>query len=46
LADLNPGAIQLFQEIEDAGLTPHLELPAVTIGILCKFLAFFQGKAS
>lgn len=46
LAALNPDAIALFQEVEDAGLTPHLELPAVTIGILCKFLAFFQKKTS
>ena len=46
LAALNPKAIQLFQEIEDAGLTPHLELPAVTIGILHKFLAFFQKVTS
>lgn len=43
LAALNPNAIKLFQEIEDVGLTPHLESPAVTIGIICKFLDFFQN---
>lgn len=32
LAALNPDAIRAFEVIEDVGLTPHLELPAVTIG--------------
>ncbi len=43
LAALNPNTIKLFQEIEDVGLTPHLESPAITIGIICKFLDFFQN---
>jgi pimeloyl-ACP methyl ester carboxylesterase len=39
LAAMNPKAIKHFQEIEDVGLTPQLELPAVTIGLIRKFLA-------
>lgn len=38
LAALNPQAIQIFQEIENVGLTPQLESPAVTIGLIRKFL--------
>jgi haloalkane dehalogenase len=34
LADLNPEAVRWFQPIQDSGLTPHLELPAVTIGLM------------
>ncbi|MDJ0594970.1 MAG: alpha/beta hydrolase [Pleurocapsa sp. MO_226.B13] len=40
LAAMNPTAIKVFQEIEDVGLTPQLELPAVTIGLIRKFLNF------
>lgn len=36
-ADLNPQAIR-FQHLNDVGLTPQLELPAVTIGLIRKFL--------
>lgn len=39
LAAMNPSAIKYFQEIEDVGLTPQLELPGVTIGLISKFLA-------
>ncbi|MER3495072.1 MAG: alpha/beta hydrolase [Mastigocladus sp. ERB_26_2] len=38
LAQMNPQAIKYFQELEDVGLTPQLELPAVTIGLIRKFL--------
>ena len=38
LADLNPQAIKVFQPLEDVGLTPQLELPAVTIGLIRRFL--------
>jgi pimeloyl-ACP methyl ester carboxylesterase len=34
LTQLNPQAIRVFQEIEDTGLTPQLELPAVTVGLI------------
>ena len=45
LAALNPTAIKAFVELKDVGLTPHLELPGVTIGILRKFLALLQNVA-
>ena len=38
LAAMNPTAIKFFQEIEEVGLTPQLELPAVTIGLIRRFL--------
>jgi pimeloyl-ACP methyl ester carboxylesterase len=38
LAELNPQAIRVLEILEDAGLTPQLELPAVTIGLIRKFL--------
>ncbi|WP_088240772.1 alpha/beta fold hydrolase [Calothrix rhizosoleniae] len=38
LAQMNPEVIKAFQVIEDVGLTPQLELPAVTIGLIRKFL--------
>ena len=38
LAEMNPTAIRVFQVIEEVGLTPQLELPAVTIGLIRKFL--------
>ncbi|QKQ77631.1 alpha/beta fold hydrolase [Nostoc sp. TCL240-02] len=38
LAEINPQAIRFFQELEDVGLTPQLELPAVTIGLIRQFL--------
>ena len=38
LAEMNPTAIKAFQVIEEVGLTPQLELPAVTIGLIRKFL--------
>ena len=41
LAQMNPTAIKAFQLLEEVGLTPQLELPAVTIGLIRKFL---QGK--
>lgn len=38
LAATNPHAIKVFQQVEDVGLTPQLELPAVTIGLIRRFL--------
>lgn len=38
LANLNPEAIQAFQPLENVGLTPQLELPAVTIGLIRRYL--------
>jgi len=39
LAALNPEAVKVFQKLDDVGLTPQLELPAVTIGLIRRFLA-------
>ncbi|MEG4576326.1 alpha/beta hydrolase [Microcoleus sp. N3A4] len=38
LANLNPEAIKVFQSLENVGLTPQLELPAVTIGLIRQYL--------
>jgi pimeloyl-ACP methyl ester carboxylesterase len=38
LADMNPQAIRTFYRLEDVGFTPQLELPAVMIGLIHKFL--------
>lgn len=38
LAKLNPTAVRVFQQLEDVGLTPQLELPGLTIGLIRKFL--------
>ena len=38
LAEMNPKAVKAFEVVADAGLTPHLELPAVTIGVIQRFL--------
>ncbi len=37
-AEMNPQAIKVFQQLDDVGLTPQLELPAVTIGLIRRFL--------
>lgn len=37
-ASMNPQAIKVFQQLDDVGLTPQLELPAVTIGLIRQFL--------
>ena len=38
LAAMNPQFVR-FQQIDDVGLTPQLELPAVTIGLIYRFLS-------
>ncbi len=38
LANLNPQAIKVFQALENVGLTPQLEIPAVTIGLIRQYL--------
>jgi haloalkane dehalogenase len=43
LAQMNPQAIKIFQQIEDVGLTPQLELPALTIGLVRKYLNLLNG---
>ncbi|MBV8883686.1 MAG: alpha/beta hydrolase [Chroococcidiopsidaceae cyanobacterium CP_BM_RX_35] len=44
-ADMNPQAIRYFQPLEDVGLTPQLELPAVTIGLIRQFLPLLNQSA-
>jgi haloalkane dehalogenase len=44
LAEKNPQAIRVFQPLEDVGLTPQLELPAVTIGLIRRFLPLLSDK--
>jgi len=39
LAALNPEAIKQFQLLDDCGLTPQLELPAIAIALIRRFLA-------
>ena len=38
LADLNRQAVVIFQTLDNVGLTPQLEVPGVTIGLIKKFL--------
>jgi pimeloyl-ACP methyl ester carboxylesterase len=42
LAALNPQAIRFFQPLDDVGLTPQLELPAVTIGLIRRYLKWLD----
>ncbi|MEM8505268.1 MAG: alpha/beta hydrolase [Cyanobacteria bacterium P01_D01_bin.1] len=43
LAQKNPTAIRLFEVIKSTGLTPQLELPAVTIGMVQTCLKVLAG---
>jgi pimeloyl-ACP methyl ester carboxylesterase len=43
-AQLNPTAIRAFEYLDDTRLTPHLELPAISIGLIRKFLPLLQEK--
>jgi pimeloyl-ACP methyl ester carboxylesterase len=38
LTEKNPQAVRVFQKLADVGLTPQLELPAVTTGLIRGFL--------
>ncbi|MEA5579523.1 alpha/beta hydrolase [Anabaena sp. UHCC 0451] len=42
-AEMNPQSIRFFQPLENVGLTPQLELPAVAIGLIRKFLTLLNG---
>ncbi|MEM9449818.1 MAG: alpha/beta hydrolase [Cyanobacteria bacterium P01_E01_bin.6] len=44
LADLNPKAVTAFYEVPNTGVLPHLEMPAVTAGLLSGWLKQ-QGSA-
>jgi len=45
-AKMNPKAIRIFQQLEDVGLTPQLELPAVTVGLIRRFLPLLLEEAA
>ena len=42
LAEMNREAVRIFQQLDDVGFTPQLELPAVTIGLIRKFLPLLE----
>ncbi|MEO0935838.1 MAG: alpha/beta hydrolase [Cyanobacteria bacterium J06641_2] len=42
LAQMNPQAIKVFQQLENVGLTPQLELPGVTISLIKKFMNLLE----
>jgi len=42
LQELNPQAIRIFHQMDDVGFTPQLELPAVTVGLIRKFLPIIE----
>ncbi|XWK86942.1 MAG: alpha/beta hydrolase [Phormidium sp.] len=44
LANLNPNSVRYFEELENVGLTPQLEVPAITIGLIRKFLRLLNGN--
>lgn len=46
LSQLNPTAIKHYVELHDVGLTPQLELPAVTIGLFRQFLTDLMNTQS
>ncbi|MGQ4647448.1 alpha/beta fold hydrolase [Lyngbya aestuarii] len=43
LASLNPETIRGFEAIADTGILPHLEQPAVVIGLLERYLRFLAA---
>ena len=45
LAEMNPQAVKAFEVVPDTGLTPHLELPAVTIRLIRRFLKTLSAEA-
>ncbi|NJN01772.1 MAG: alpha/beta fold hydrolase [Leptolyngbyaceae cyanobacterium RM1_1_2] len=46
LAKMNPEAIRIFYQWDDVGFTPQLELPAVTVGLLRRFMAELEQVES
>ncbi len=45
-AQLNPNAIRVSQYLNDARLTPHLELPAVAVGLIRKYLPLLNSHSA
>lgn len=46
LASINPSAIRYFQQLENVGLTPQLEVPAITTGLIERFLMLLNELAT
>lgn len=44
LAAMNPQAIRIFYQLEEVGFTPQLELPALTVGLIRKFLPLLEPQ--
>lgn len=42
IANLNPSAIRYFQQLDNVGLTPQLEVPAIAIALIRQFLTLLQ----
>jgi pimeloyl-ACP methyl ester carboxylesterase len=42
LAEMNPEAVQFFQLLDDVGLTPQLEVPEITIGLIYRYLRLLK----
>ncbi len=45
LASLNPRAVERVVEIPDSGVLPHLEHPAVVVGLLRQFLGAWNNQS-
>ena len=46
LAKMNPQAVRIFYQWDDVGFTPQLELPAVTAGLLRRFMGELEQVES
>lgn len=44
LAEMNPAAVRAFYQLDDFGFTPQLELPAVMLGLIRKFLPLLEKE--
>ncbi|MBW4464755.1 MAG: alpha/beta hydrolase [Pegethrix bostrychoides GSE-TBD4-15B] len=44
LMEMNPQAIRCFYQLDEFGFTPQLEMPAVTLGLIRKFLPMLEKQ--
>ena len=44
LSELNSKAVKVFKIVDDTGLTPQLELPAVTVGLIQQYLLLLNDS--
>ena len=44
LSELNSNAVKVFKIVDDVGLTPQLELPAVTVGLIQQYLPLLNDS--